>query len=109
MVWGFATTPTKDLPGREDLERRQEEAPICRTICALAQRPGNCIVTVRFGVWPKNWNLSADGLYTSAPSISDDTAWQKVKDEVYKGFLGLWRRAARESGRRHYRSADHRN
>ena len=81
MVWGFATTPTKDLQGEKISNDAVKKAlPDYMRWRNVREMHRNSAVGVA-----KELNLSADGLYIGA-KISDDTAWQKVKDEVYKGF-----------------------
>ncbi|MGH7102650.1 MAG: DUF6582 domain-containing protein [Acetobacteraceae bacterium] len=81
MVFGYASTPTRDLDGEViELDAIKDALPdymAWRNIREMHQ-PSAVGVT-------KEANVDDKGLYIGA-KIVDDDAWKKVIEEVYKGF-----------------------
>ena len=81
MVWGYASTPTKDLDDEIiSLDAIKAALPSYmewRNIREMHQ--ASAVGTA------KEANVDEKGLYLGA-KIVDDAAWKKVEEEVYKGF-----------------------
>ncbi len=81
MVWGYASTPSKDLQGEiVPLEAIKEALPDYMKWANIREMHTSSAVGVT-----KEAHVDAKGLYIGA-KISDAVAWKKCKDGVYKGF-----------------------
>ncbi|MGH7049085.1 MAG: DUF6582 domain-containing protein, partial [Acetobacteraceae bacterium] len=81
MVFGYASTPTRDLDGEIiELEAIKEALPDYMAWRNIREMHQPSAVGVA-----KEANVDERGLYIGA-KIVDDDAWKKVIEEVYKGF-----------------------
>ena len=81
LVWGYASTPTKDLQNeRVSIDAIKGALPDYMEWANLREMHQLSAVGTT-----KSATLDDKGLYICG-HISDDQAWQKVKDGVYKGF-----------------------
>lgn len=81
MVWGYASTPTKDLQGEivkvSAIKAALPDYMAWGNIREMHQPSAVGITTEH--------NVTEKGLYIGA-KIVDEPAWQKCKERVYKGF-----------------------
>lgn len=81
MVWGYASTPTKDLQGEiVTLDAIKAALPGYMQWANIREMHTASAVGVT-----KEANVDETGLYIGA-KIVDEAAWQKCKEQVYKGF-----------------------
>jgi hypothetical protein len=81
MVWGYASTPSKDLQGEiVPLDAIKAALPDYMKWANIREMHTSSAVGVT-----KEAHVDAKGLYIGA-KISDAVAWKKCKDGVYKGF-----------------------
>lgn len=81
MVWGYASTPTKDLQGEVvTLDAIKTALPDYMQWANIREMHTSSAVGVT-----KEANVDDKGLYIGA-KIVDDDAWKKCKEGVYKGF-----------------------
>ena len=81
MVWGYASTPSKDLQGEiVPLDTIKAALPDYLKWCNIREMHTSSAVGVT-----KEAHVDAKGLYIGA-KITDPLAWKKCKDGVYKGF-----------------------
>jgi hypothetical protein len=81
MVWGYASTPSKDLQGEiVPLDAIKAALPDYMKWANIREMHTNSAVGVT-----KEARVDAKGLYIGA-KISDPAAWRKCVDKVYKGF-----------------------
>jgi hypothetical protein len=81
MVWGYASTPTKDLQGEiVTLDAIKAALPDYMQWANIREMHTSSAVGVT-----KEAHVDEKGLYIGA-KIVDDDAWKKCKEQVYKGF-----------------------
>jgi hypothetical protein len=81
MVWGYASTPTKDLQGEVvTLDAIKSALPDYMQWRNIREMHTPSAVGVA-----KEAHVDDNGLYIGA-KIVDDDAWKKCKEQVYKGF-----------------------
>ena len=81
MVWGYASTPSKDLQGEiVPLDAIKAALPDYMKWANIRTMHTNNAVGVT-----KEAHVDAKGLYIGA-KIVDPVAWKKCKEQVYKGF-----------------------
>jgi len=81
MVFGYASTPTRDLDGEViELDAIKDALPDYMQWCNIREMHQPSAVGVA-----KEANIDDRGLYIGAKVVDDD-AWKKVTEEVYKGF-----------------------
>lgn len=81
MVWGYASTPTKDLQGEiVTLDAIKSALPDYMKWANIREMHTSSAVGVT-----KEAHIDDNGLYIGA-RIVDDDAWKKCKEQVYKGF-----------------------
>lgn len=81
MVWGYASTPTKDLQGEVvTLDAIKAALPDYMQWANIREMHTSSAVGVA-----KEATVDEKGLYIGA-KIVDNDAWQKCKEQVYKGF-----------------------
>ena len=81
MVWGYASTPSKDLQGEiVPLDAIKAALPDYMKWANIREMHTSSAVGVT-----KEAHIDAKGLYIGA-KITDPVAWKKCKDQVYKGF-----------------------
>lgn len=81
MVWGYASTPSKDLQGEiVPLEAIKAALPAYMQWANIREMHTSSAVGIT-----KEANVDETGLYIGA-KIVDEAAWQKCKEQVYKGF-----------------------
>lgn len=81
MVWGYASTPTKDTQGEVvTLEAIKAALPDYMSWANIREMHTSSAVGVT-----KEAHVDGNGLYIGA-KVVDEPAWQKCREGVYKGF-----------------------
>jgi len=81
MVWGYASTPSKDSQGEVvTLEAIKAALPDYMSWANIREMHTSSAVGVT-----KEAHVDGTGLYIGA-KVVDESAWQKCKEKVYKGF-----------------------